>query len=135
MEITRIDHIGIAVQSLESALKLYRDAFGMNVKGIEQLDDRHLKVAFIEVGESCIELLEPTSEASTIHKHLEKRGEGIHHIALHVEDIDSSILHLQQQGYRLLSEEAQRGAGNTRIVFLHPKDSLGVLIELVEGSH
>lgn len=135
MNITQIDHIGIAVRSSETALKLYRDTLGLPVKAQEYLEDRHLNVTFIQVGETCLELLEPTSDQSTVHKHIEKRGEGMHHIALHVTDIDASIQVLKDKGYRLLSEEAQTGAGGTRTIFLHPKDGLGVLIELVEGEH
>lgn len=135
MNITQIDHIGVAVRSSDTALKLYQDTLGLPVIAQEHLADRHLNVTFIQVGETCIELLEPTSEASTVHKHLEKRGEGMHHIAFHVTDIDASIQTLKEKGYRLLSEEAQTGAGGTRTVFLHPKDGLGVLIELVEGDH
>jgi len=107
---------------------------GIRVEEVEELPQKHLKVAFIPVGDTRIELLEPTSEASTVHQFIQKRGEGIHHIAFHVDDIEASIAQLKEMGYRLLSEVPEEGAGGTKIVFLHPKSGFGVLIELVEGE-
>ncbi len=134
MAITHIDHIGIAVSSLENVISFYEKGLGITVKETEDLPDKHLKVAFIPVGDTRIELLEPTSEASTVHQFLQKRGEGIHHIAYHVDNIEEAIAHLKEMGYRLLSDTPEIGAGGSKIVFLHPKSSFGVLIELVEGE-
>jgi methylmalonyl-CoA/ethylmalonyl-CoA epimerase len=134
MAISHIDHIGIAVSSLENVMSFYEKGLGIPVKETEELPDKHLKVAFIPVGDTRIELLEPTSEASTVHTFLQKRGEGIHHIAYHVDDIEAAIAHLKEMGYRLLSDTPEIGAGGSKIVFLHPKSSFGVLIELVEGE-
>jgi len=134
MAISHIDHIGIAVSSLENVIPFYEKGLGIPVKETEELPDKHLKVAFIPVGDTRIELLEPTSEASTVHTFLQKRGEGIHHIAYHVDDIEAAIAHLKEMGYRLLSDTPEIGAGGSKIVFLHPKSSFGVLIELVEGE-
>ncbi|HNW46092.1 MAG TPA: methylmalonyl-CoA epimerase [Thermotogota bacterium] len=134
MAISHIDHIGIAVSSLEKVKPFYEEGLGIRVEEVEELPQKHLKVAFIPVGDTRIELLEPTSEASTVHQFIQKRGEGIHHIAFHVDDIEASIAQLKEMGYRLLSEVPEEGAGGTKIVFLHPKSGFGVLIELVEGE-
>ena len=135
MSVTKIDHIGIAVKSIDESLKLYKDVLGMHFKGTEVLNDRAIKTAFIQTGESMIELLEPTSDQSTIAKFLEKKGQGIHHIALHVENIDETMESLKEKGYRLLSENAEKGAHGTKVAFLHPKSTNGVLLELVEVDH
>ncbi|MEA1884972.1 MAG: methylmalonyl-CoA epimerase [Thermotogota bacterium] len=135
MSVTKIDHIGIAVKSIDESLKLYKDVLDMDFKGIEEITDRALKTAFIQAGDSMIELLEPTSEKSTIAKFLEKKGQGIHHIALHVENIKETMKSLKEKGYRLLSEEPEKGAHGTKVAFLHPKSTNGVLLELVEADH
>ncbi len=135
MSVTKIDHIGIAVKSIDESLKLYKDVLGMDYKGIEELPDRALKTAFIQTGDSMIELLEPTSEKSTIAKFIEKKGPGIHHIALHVKNVKETMETLKKKGYRLLSEEPEKGAHGTKVAFLHPKSTNGVLLELVEVDH
>ena len=135
MSVTKIDHIGIAVKSIDESLKLYKDVLGMNFKGIEEMSDRALKTAFIQTGDSMIELLEPTSEKSTIAKFLEKKGQGIHHIALHVTNISETMELLKTKGYKLLSEEPEKGAHGTKVAFLHPKSTNGILLELVEDDH
>jgi len=135
MSVTRIDHIGIAVKSIDDSLKLYKDVLGMEFKGTEELSDRALKTAFIQTGNSMIELLEPTSEKSTIAKFLEKKGQGIHHIALHVESITETMELLKGKGYRLLSQKPEKGAHGAKVAFLHPKSTDGVLLELVESDH
>ncbi|MFW6262626.1 MAG: methylmalonyl-CoA epimerase [Thermotogota bacterium] len=135
MSVTKIDHVGIAVKSIDESLKLYNDVLGMNFKGIEELNDRAIKTAFIQTGDSMIELLEPTSEKSTIAKFLEKKGQGIHHIALQVENIEKTMESLKEKGYKLLSAEPEKGAHGTKVVFLHPKSANGVLLELVEADH
>jgi len=135
MKVNRVDHIGIAVKSIQDSLKLYRDTLGLDLKGIENIEERKLRTAFLEVGESKFELLEPTDDSSTIQKHIEKRGEGIQHIAINFDNIEEAMDELRENGYRLLSDKPQPGAGGTRVAFLHPKSSKGVLLELVEGSH
>jgi len=135
MSVTKIDHIGIAVESIEESLKLYQDALKMNYKGIEEIPERALKTAFIQAGDSMIELLEPTSEQSTVAKFIEKKGPGIHHIALHVQNITQTMESLKEKGYRLLSDVPEKGAHGTKVVFLHPKSTNGVLLELVESEH
>lgn len=131
----KINHIGIAVQSLDATLPFYRDALGMTFKGEEEVAEQKVKVVMLQVGESKIELLEPTSPDSPIAKFLEKNGPGIHHIAYEVEDIEAAIAHMQQQGARMIDEVPRNGAHGTRIAFVHPKSSNGVLTELCQSSH
>jgi len=131
----RIDHIGIAVKSIEERLSVYRDLLKLEVTGIEELRDRGLKVAFVKAGDTRIELLESTSENSQISRFLESRGEGIHHIAFHVDDVKAAIEEAVSLGLKPLSAEPEAGAGGTKVVFLHPKSTGGVLTELVEGHH
>jgi len=131
----RIDHIGIVVKSIEERLSVYRDLLKLEVTGIEELPERGLKVAFIKVGDTRIELLEPLSENSQISKFLESRGEGIHHIAFRVDDVKAAIEEAVSLELKPLSREPELGAGGTKIVFLHPKSTGGVLMELVEGHH
>ena len=134
MKTHRIDHIGIVVKDAESRLKLYRDLLGLEVDHVEELPERGIRVYFIKIGESRFELLEEIDEKSEIHSFLEKRGEGIHHIALRVDGIEEYIRKAKEVGVKPLSDEPQRGAHGTRVVFLHPKTTGGILIELVEGG-
>ena len=127
---TKLDHIGIAVRSLESA-KIYQD-LGLTVQHVETVETQKVKTAFLSVGDSNLELLEPTSPDSPIAKFIEKRGEGIHHICLHVDDIESHLERLKAQGYRLINEHPVPGAHGCRVAFLHPAAGNGVLIELSE---
>lgn len=131
----RIDHIGIVVRSIEEKLGFYRSFLGLELDGIEELPERGLKVAFLKVGDTRIELLESTKSDSEISGFLEKRGEGIHHIAYHVDDIVEAIKKASSMGYRPLSKEPAVGAGGVKVAFLHPKTTGGILVELVEGSH
>lgn len=131
----KINHIGIAVQSLDTTLPFYRDALGMAFKGEEVVVEQKVKVAMLQIGESKIELLEPTSPESPIAKFLEKNGPGIHHIAYEVDDIYAAIAHMQQQGARMIDESPRNGAHGTRIAFVHPKSSNGVLTELCQCGH
>lgn len=128
----KINHIGIAVQSLDATLPFYRDALGMEFKGEEEVAEQKVKVAMLQIGESKIELLEPTSPESPIAKFIEKNGSGIHHIAYQVEDIEAAIAHMLQQGARMIDETPRNGAHGTRIAFVHPKSSTGVLTELCQ---
>ena len=129
--ITRIDHIGIAVKSIEDALKLYTDALGLEVKDIEIVEAQKVRTAIIPVGESKIELLESTDPEGVIARYIEKRGEGLHHLALAVGDIEQALDDLQRKEVSLIDEKPRDGVEGSRIAFLHPK-AAGVLIELVE---
>jgi len=129
--ITRIDHIGIAVKSIDDALKLYAGALGLEVKDIEVVESQKVRTAIIPVGESKIELLESTDPEGVIARYIEKRGEGLHHLALAVSDIEQVLSNLRGKGVPLIDEKPRNGVEETRIAFLHPK-AAGVLIELVE---
>ena len=129
--ITRIDHIGIAVKSIEDALKLYTDALGLEVKDIEIVETQKVRTAIIPVGESKIELLESTDPEGTIARYIEKRGEGLHHLALAVSDIEQALDDIQSKEVPLIDEKPRDGVEASRIAFLHPK-AAGLLIELVE---
>jgi len=129
--IVKIDHIGVAVSSIDDAVKLYRDGLGLKIGEIETVEAERVKVAMIAVGESRIELLEPTGSEGAIAKYIEKRGEGIHHLALEVSDIQGMLKVLKEKGIPLIDTEPRIGAGGARVAFLHPK-AAKVLIELVE---
>ena len=131
--IAKINHIGIAVSSIEDALTLYTDVLGLIVGTIEVVEDQKTRTAIIPVGDSKIELLEATDSESPIAKHIERRGEGLHHIALEVADIDDALMLLQEKGIRLIDEQPRKGVENTNIAFLHPKATGGVLMELIQG--
>jgi len=136
MNTKKINHIGIAVRSLEASIPFYRDTLGMAFEGSEEVAEQKVKVAFLAVGESRIELLEPTAEDSPVARFLEKNGEGIHHIAYQVDDIEQALAALKEQGVRLIDETPRGGAHGTRIAFLHPRASGGVLTELCQaGEH
>ena len=132
----KISHIGIAVASIEQAAPFYRDVLGMEFEGTEVVAEQKVKVAFFVVGESRIELLEPTAEDSPVAKFLAKNGPGVHHVAYEVADLEQRLAALKAEGVRLIDEAPRTGAHNTRIAFMHPKASGGVLTELCEpGSH
>ena len=128
----KIDHIGIAVKSLAEAVKVYEQAIGLTVSGYDQVDDQGVRVAMLGIGESRIELLEPTGPGSPIEKFMAKRGEGIHHIAVRVDNIDEALTRLKASGVRLVDSVPRKGAHNTRVAFIHPSSTHGVLLELVE---
>ena len=131
----RVDHIGIAVLDLEEALLPYVEGLGLQVAHREEVETQGVRVAMLPVGETNIELLEPTSGDSPIAKFIERRGPGIHHIALAVDDIDAALARMREAGVRMIDDEPRPGAGGTRVAFAHPKSMGGVLVELVEGSH
>ena len=132
MSVEKIDHIGIAVESIENSLRFYKDLLGLEYEGSEEVAEQKVRIAFLKIGESKIELVEPTSDDSPIAKFLEKRGSGIHHIAIRVDNIEAALaLHLEA-GARLIDEKPRIGAHNMRIAFIHPKASGGVLFELCE---
>lgn len=128
----KIDHIGIAVGDLDKALDLYRGQLGLDFKGIEEVEEQKVRVAFFPVGESKIELLETTDPAGPVGKFIEKKGEGVHHLSFRVTDIESKLKQLKEQGVALIDEKPRYGAGGAKIAFLHPKSTGGILIELCE---
>ena len=127
-----VDHIGIAVRSLEAALEFYTKHLQMEVAGIETVEAEKVRLAMLPLGESRIELLEATAEDSPIARFLAKRGEGLHHIALRVENLAAVVERMKAAGLRLISAEPGRGAGGQRYVFVHPERAGGVLLELIE---
>lgn len=133
MKISHIEHIGIAVKSIEEALPYYENVLGFSCYNIEVVADQKVRTAFLKVGDTKIELLEPTSEESTIAKFLENKGPGVHHIAYCVEDgISEAMSECKEQKVRLIDFEPRKGAEGLNIAFLHPKSTLGVLTELCE---
>jgi methylmalonyl-CoA/ethylmalonyl-CoA epimerase len=128
----KIDHLGIATKGIDEALKFWQDALSLENVHTEIVEDQKVRVAMLPIGESRIELLEPTSEESPISKFLEKRGGGIHHIAVEVEDINASLAQLKAKGMRLIDEEPRIGAEGCLVAFVHPAASGGVLLELVQ---
>jgi len=133
--LTKINHIGVAVTSIEEALPYYRDQLRMNYEGSEEVAEQKVKVAFLQIGESRIELLEPTSDDSPVAGFLKKNGPGVHHIAYEVDDLIDALQNLEAQGVRLIDKEPRNGAHGTKIAFVHPKSSGGVLTELCQPGH
>ncbi|WP_243369979.1 methylmalonyl-CoA epimerase [Geotalea sp. SG265] len=133
--LTKINHLGVAVNALADALPYYRDQLGMAFKGTEEVPEQQVRVAFLEIGESKIELLEPTSTESPIAKFLEKNGPGIHHVAYEVNDIAAAIAKLEADGARMIDKTPRKGAHGALIAFVHPKSSNGVLTELCQSAH
>jgi methylmalonyl-CoA/ethylmalonyl-CoA epimerase len=133
--LTKINHIGIAVKSLEESIPFYRDQLAMHFAGIEEVAEQKVRVAMLQVGESKIELLEPTSADSPLAKFIEKNGPGIHHLAYEVEDLEAAIVRLMAEGARMIDEKPRAGAHGSRIAFVHPKSSNGVLTELCQSDH
>jgi methylmalonyl-CoA/ethylmalonyl-CoA epimerase len=125
----KLDHIGIAVASLAQGAAFY-EALGLEVTGTDEVPEQGVKVAFLPVGDTRLELLEPTGPDSPIARHLEKRGPGLHHLCVRVDDIEAAMRRLADAGYRLLSDEPQPGAHGCRVCFVHPKSTGGVLLEL-----
>ena len=131
---SRIDHIGIAVKSIEEAARLYVQGLGLELERVETVSEQGVKVGFLPLGESEIELLEPLDATSTVAQFLEKRGEGLHHICVQVPDIRAAMARLREMGARLLSEEPSQGAGDSLVAFVHPRSANGVLLELCQHS-
>ncbi len=128
----KIEHIGIAVKNLEEANKTYAALLGKQHYKIEEVKSEYVKTSFFQIGESKIELLEATSPESPIAKFIEKKGEGIHHIAFYVDDIIEEVNRLKKEGFIVLNETPKKGADNKLVVFLHPKSANGVLVELCQ---
>lgn len=131
----KINHIGIAVQSIDATLPFYRDQLGMEFLGCEEVPEQKVKVAMLAIGDSKIELLEPTSNDSPVAKFLEKSGQGIHHVAYEVADLEAALAKMVREGARLIDEKPRSGAHGTLIAFVHPKSSHGVLTELCQTCH
>jgi len=129
-----LDHLGIAVRSLADAKGIY-EKLGLSLSPEEVVPHENVRVVMVPVGETRLELLEPTSDDSVIAKFIAKRGEGLHHISIRVPDLNAAVQKLKSGGTRLVSNEIKAGAGGHRYVFLHPSSTAGVLIELVEASH
>lgn len=129
MKPTHIEHIGIAVENLQEAIKYWEEVMGLECYNIEEVADKKVKTAFLKIGEVKIELLEATSEDSPIAKFIEKKGAGVHHIAFAVEDTDKALQDAKDKGVRLIDEHSRKGAENLNIGFMHPKSTFGVLTE------
>lgn len=133
--ITRIDHLGIAVRSLDETIPYYEDVLGLKLEGREEVESQKVRTAFFAAGEVHIELLEPTSEESPIAAFLEKRGPGIHHIAFATDDINGQLSQAKDKGARLIHEVPFEGAADKLVAFLHPKSTHGVLTEFCQPAH
>jgi len=132
MDISHIEHIGIAVRSIADQLPYYENVLGLKCYNIEEVADQKVKTAFFKVGQTKIELLEPTSEESTIAKFIEKRGEGVHHIAFAVPDVAQSLAEVEAKSVKLIDKAPRKGAEGLLIAFLHPKSTGSVLTELCQ---
>jgi methylmalonyl-CoA/ethylmalonyl-CoA epimerase len=128
----KIDHLGIATREIAEALTFWRDSLGLELDEVEEVTEQKVRVAMLPLGESRVELLEPTGPDSPIAKFLEKRGPGLHHVAIRVEDILQSLDRLKRQGARLIDESPRLGAGGSLVAFVHPSSANGVLLELVQ---
>lgn len=134
MKVTHIEHLGIAVKSIEEALPYWENVLGLKCYNIEEVADQKVKTAFLKVGNTKIELLEPTSPESTVAKFIETRGEGFHHIAYAVENIEAALAEAEEKGVRLIDKTPRAGAEGMTIAFLHPKSTGGVLTEFCEDK-
>jgi len=132
MKIVKIDHLGVAVKHIDQAKKFWSDALGLAFDGAETIEEQKVTTAFFPVGESEVELLESTAPDGPVARHIEKKGEGIQHIAFRVENIDQALEELKAKGIQLIDQTPRKGAGGARIAFLHPKSTGGVLVELCE---
>lgn len=130
--VKKVDHIGVAVHSIEGVLPFYKDILQLTLVGFEEVPSQQVKVAFLSAGETKIELLEPMSDESAIAKFISKRGEGIHHVAFGVDDLETRLSELKENGVPLIDEIPRKGAANANIAFLHPKAANNVLVELCE---
>ena len=130
----KLDHIGIVVRDIAAALKVYQVALGLPLSETVDVADQQVRVAFLPIGESNIELVQPTSDDTGVAKYLAKRGEGIHHICIQVDDIEAALAQLKAQGVELIDTEPRQGA-HGQVAFVHPRGAHGVLVELVEHDH
>lgn len=132
MRVTHVEHIGIAVENLDEAIRYYETILGLSCYSVEEVPDQKVKTAFFKIGEIKIELLEPTSAESTMAKFLEKKGPGLHHVAFAVDGLRETLTELGENGVKLIDWEPRKGAEGLNIAFLHPKSTHGVLTELCE---
>jgi len=135
MKVLKLDHVGIAVASIDEILSFYKDVLGLELAGVETVDEQKVRTAFLPIGGISgteIELLESTDPEGPIGKYIAARGEGVQHLAFQVDDLDAALAELKSSGIRLIDEVPRRGAGGARIAFIHPKSSHGVLVELCE---
>lgn len=132
MKPTVVDHIGIAVKNIEEALQFWEKTLGIHCTGVEEVAEQKVKTAFLPLKDTEIELLEPTADDSPVAKFIEKKGEGIHHLAIRVENLEEALETMKARGMRLIDEKPRYGAGGARIAFVHPKTAGGVLLELSE---
>ncbi|WP_430884767.1 methylmalonyl-CoA epimerase [Fusibacter sp. JL216-2] len=132
MKALKVDHIGIAVKNLDETLKFYTDILGLECQGTEVVEEQKVRVAFLPVGDTEVELLESTTDDGPIARFIEKNGEGMQHIAFRVDNIEEAIAHMKEKGMRMIDEAPRYGAGGAKIAFVHPKSSNRVLVELSE---
>lgn len=132
MKVLKIDHIGIAVNSIETGKRFWKDILGLDFEGSETVEEQKVTTAFFPVGDSEVELLESIDPDGPIARYLEKKGEGIQHVAFRVDNVEASLKELKEKGIRLIDEKPRKGAGGAKIAFLHPKSTNGVLVELCE---
>ena len=132
MKIKHIDHIGIAVKSIDQAKRFYSEILGLKIEGIENVADQKVNVAFLPITDSELELVESTHPDGPVAKYIQAKGEGIQHIAFRVENIEEALAELKEKGVRLIDEKPRKGAGGAKIAFIHPKETNGVLVEICE---
>lgn len=132
MNVLKVDHIGIAVKNLEETLKFYTEILGLECQGTEVVEEQKVRVAFLPVGDTEVELLESTTDDGPIAKFIEKNGEGVQHIAFKVDDIEAAIEEMKAKGMQMIDEKPRYGAGGAKIAFMHPKSTYRVLVELSE---
>jgi methylmalonyl-CoA/ethylmalonyl-CoA epimerase len=130
--VKKLDHIGIAVKDLQATLKFYEDTLGLKSAGVEVVEEQKVRVAFLPIGDTEVELLESTEEDGPIAKFIAKNGEGIQHMAYRVDDIEAAIAEMKDKGVRMIDEKPRYGAGGAKIAFCHPKSTSGVLVELCQ---
>ncbi len=130
--VTKIDHIGVAVKNLEESLKFYQETLGLELHGVEIVEEQKVKVAFLPIGDTEIELLESTDPEGPIAKYIDKKGEGVQHIAYRVDDIEKAIADMLSKGVKMIDEKPRYGAGGAKIAFCHPKSTNGVLVEFCQ---
>jgi methylmalonyl-CoA/ethylmalonyl-CoA epimerase len=133
MTVKRIHHIAIAVPDIDAALSFWRDALGLELSHTEEVAEQESLVAFLPTGESEVELVEPTTDASGMARYIAKRGPGMHHVCFEVEDIEGTLARLKEKGVRLINDEPVAGAGGKKVAFVHPESTGGVLVELYAG--
>jgi len=132
MKVLKLDHVGIAVKNLDETIGFYKDVLGLDLAEIEVVEEQKVKVAFLPIGDTEIELLESTADDGPIAKYIERNGEGVQHLAFQVENIEEAIAEMQEKGMRMIDEMPRYGAGGAKIAFMHPKSSYRVLVELCQ---